>query len=150
MKKRPPRIPIPWSVRWSQFRQNVAPGLAFLIVLAVVVLRWGEATTGTFPGLAEAAYSQVSAPQNAVLDRLLVEPFARVEAGTGPSVRSTRVGGVRLQRYRIRREQLLEMFGEVESDASVAIADRLDSDPDDLAGGSDGRPCGRGAAASQS
>jgi len=79
--KKHPRIPIAWSVRWSQFRQHVVPYLVFLVVLVAVVFQWRDATAGTFPGLAEAAHSLVSAPQNAVLDRLLVEPFARVEAG---------------------------------------------------------------------
>lgn len=74
-------IPASWSSRLELFRRQVVPAVAFVLVAIGVVLFWDSAAPGPVTGVAEGTHSLVSAPQNAHLQALWVEPFTVVQAG---------------------------------------------------------------------
>jgi len=77
-----PPIPTPIDRSWREFRVRFVPLIAFLGVLGVTVLMWGNLGGAGIPGMAEGTRSIISAPRLGYVHELLVEPFQQVTAGT--------------------------------------------------------------------
>jgi multidrug resistance efflux pump len=81
MAKRKP-IPIPFRVRWQEFRVQAIPFVVCGAAVFGVITLWDEQTApGEVVGEVEAVVSQISAPQPGSLAQLFVRRFDEVEAG---------------------------------------------------------------------
>ena len=82
MNPRPP-IPIPFSVRWREFRIVVLPFMVFALLIGVTaVMYWKSGARGTTNGIGEGLRSLVAAPQAGQIQEWLVKPYTIVDAGT--------------------------------------------------------------------
>jgi multidrug resistance efflux pump len=77
-----PRIPVPFSARWREFRTRLLPPCIMLIVIGAIVPLWKEAAVNTgISGIGEGVRSLVSSPRRGVLQQVLVRPYQTVQAG---------------------------------------------------------------------
>ncbi len=75
-------VPIPWSVRWREFRVSLLPLIVFCAGAAVAVICWRQVGTSTgVAGIGEGIRSTVSTPFPAQLRELLVRPYQVVREG---------------------------------------------------------------------
>jgi multidrug resistance efflux pump len=75
-------IPMPFWVRWREFRSSVLPVFVFLILVMICLWLWSDAAVANgVPGIADGVRSVVSSPRPAVVQRLFVEPYQIVNAG---------------------------------------------------------------------
>jgi multidrug resistance efflux pump len=75
-------IPVPWSVRWREFRMSALPVIVFLMVSGATVLIWRTTATSTgVAGVGEGVRSQVSSPTVARIQSIMVRPYEMVNAG---------------------------------------------------------------------
>lgn len=76
-------VPIPFALRWREFRIQVLPLMVFLAVGTLAVWMWrNQVALTTAQGIGEGVRSYVSAPQTAQIQKWLVEPYTVVAAGT--------------------------------------------------------------------
>lgn len=76
-------VPIPFALRWREFRIQVLPVVAFVAVGTLAVWMWrNQVALTTAQGIGEGVRSYVSAPQTAQIQKWLVEPYTVVAAGT--------------------------------------------------------------------
>ncbi len=115
MKSAPlPPIPSPPDHLWRQFRFNVIPVLAFLVILCVAAWLWGRNLINPLMvGTAEAAETDVSSPKAGWLSQLKVQLYQDVQAGQvvaivdplEPGVLSNTVALVRMEMEAIRTDR---------------------------------------------
>ena len=75
-------IPVPWSVRWKEFRIAVLPAVMFLLVTGSAFYIWQNTATSTgVTGIGEGERSMVSSPASATIQQILVQPYQMVNAG---------------------------------------------------------------------
>lgn len=75
-------IPVPWSVRWREFRISALPIIVFLLVTSVTVVIWQDNATSTgVMGIGEGVRSLVSSPGVVRIQSVMVRPYEMVNAG---------------------------------------------------------------------
>jgi len=75
-------IPVPWSVRWKEFRISVLPAAMFLLVTGAAYYIWQNTATSTgVTGIGEGVRSMISSPSSAKVQEILVRPYQMVNAG---------------------------------------------------------------------
>jgi multidrug resistance efflux pump len=77
-----PPVPSPPEHHWRQFRVNVIPGLAFVLVLGITVWLWGKNLANPLVmGQAESIVTDVASPKPGRIEKLNVALFQEVKAG---------------------------------------------------------------------
>jgi multidrug resistance efflux pump len=75
-------IPVPWSVRWREFRMSALPVIVFLLVTGATVVIWQSTATSTgVAGVGEGVRSQITSPTVARIQSIMVRPYEMVNAG---------------------------------------------------------------------